>query len=223
MSLSTMINLRELVLESKKERLALRTSFQDEVEKRMENEISNFINRHKIEALVKKSALRGGHTITIPIRKPFRGWFHPTDFFVERKSTDDHLYVGLNYNQFVNRLKQHLEEEGSVSFRIHYEREPKSGQLRMNAIELDWESMVPLSVMIDFHYGGFIEINDFVENETFAQLIIRKALGPRDGTRVFIEDAGKNLNRIKVSRYHGKSVSLTVEQLQDEGSFDLNA
>ena len=93
----------------------------------------------------------------------------------------------------------------------------------MIALELDWESMVPLSVMIDFHYGGFIEIDDFVENETFAQLIVRKALGPRDGTRVFIEDAGKNLNRVKVSRYHGKSVSLTVEQLQNEEPFDLNS
>ena len=218
MNLSTMINLRELVLESKKERLALRTSFQDEVEKRMENDISTFIKRHKIETLVKKSALRGGHTITIPIRRPFKGWFYPTDFFVERKSTDDNLHVGLNYNHFVNHLKEH-----SVSCQIHYEHEPKSGQLRMNAIELDWESMVPLSVMIDLHHGGFIEIDDFVENETFAQLIIRKALGPRDGTRVFIEDAGKNLNRIKVSRYHGKRVSSTVEQLPAEGSCDLNA
>jgi hypothetical protein len=223
MNLSTMINLREIVLESKKERATLRTSFQDEVEKRMENEISNFIKRHKIEALVKKSALRGGHTITVPIRKPFKGWFHPTDFLVERKSTDDNLHVGLNYNQFVNRLKQHLEQEGSVSCRIQYEREPKSDQLRMNAIELDWESMMPLSVMVDFQYGGFIEVDDFVENETFAQLIVRKGLEPRDGSRVFIEDAGKNLNRIKVSRYHGKSVSLTVERAQNEGPFDLDA
>lgn len=223
MNQSTMINLKELVLESKNERVALRSSFQNEVEKRMENDISNFIKRHKIEALVKKSALRGEHTITIPIRRPFKGWHHPTDFFVERKSTDDNLHVGLNYNQFVDQVKQHLEQEDSVSCQIQFEHEPKSGQLRMAAIELDWESMVPLSVMIDFHYGGFIEIDDFVENETFAQLIVRKALSPRDGTRVFIEDAGKNLNRIKVSRYHGKSVSLTVEQLQNEESFDLNA
>ena len=93
----------------------------------------------------------------------------------------------------------------------------------MTEIKLDWESMVPLSVMIDFHYGGFIEVDDFVENETFAQLIVRKGLEPRDGSRVFIDDAGKNLNRIKVSRYHGKSVSLTVEQLQNEESFDLDA
>lgn len=223
MNQSTMINLKELILASKNERVALRSSFQNEVEKRMENDISNFIKRHKIEALVKKSALRGEHTITIPIRRPFKGWHHPTDFFVERKSTDDNLHVGLNYNQFVNQVKQHLEQEDSVSCQIQFEHEPKSGQLRMAAIELDWESMVPLSVMIDFHYGGFIEIDDFVENETFAQLIVRKALSPRDGTRVFIEDAGKNLNRIKVSRYHGKSVSLTVEQLQNEESFDLNA
>lgn len=223
MNQSTMINLKELVLASKNERVALRSSFQNELEKRMENDISNFIKRHKIEALVKKSALRGEHTITIPIRRPFKGWHHPTDFFVERKSTDDSLHVGLNYNQFVDQVKQHLEQEDSVSCQIQFEHEPKSGQLRMAAIELDWESMVPLSVMIDFHYGGFIEIDDFVENETFAQLIVRKALSPRDGTRVFIEDAGKNLNRIKVSRYHGKSVSLTVEQLQNEESFDLNA
>lgn len=223
MNQSTMINLKELVLASKNERVALRSSFQNELEKRMENDISNFIKRHKIEALVKKSALRGEHTITIPIRRPFKGWHHPTDFFVERKSTDDNLHVGLNYNQFVDQVKQHLEQEDSVSCQIQFEHEPKSGQLRMAAIELDWESMVPLSVMIDFHYGGFIEIDDFVENETFAQLIVRKALSPRDGTRVFIEDAGKNLNRIKVSRYHGKSVSLTVEQLQNEESFDLNA
>tara|TARA_B110000008_G_C16971744_1_gene564201 strand:+ start:2341 stop:3012 length:672 start_codon:yes stop_codon:yes gene_type:complete len=223
MNQSTMINLKELVLASKNERVALRSSFQNEVEKRMENDISNFIKRHKIEALVKKSALRGEHTITIPIRRPFKGWHHPTDFFVERKSTDDNLHVGLNYNQFVNQVKQHLEQEDSVSCQIQFEHEPKSGQLRMVAIELDWESMVPVSVMIDFHYGGFIEIDDFVENETFAQLIVRKALSPRDGTRVFIQDAGKNLNRIKVSRYHGKSVSLMVEQLQNEESFDLNA
>tara|TARA_B110000003_G_C16652392_1_gene534769 strand:+ start:5675 stop:6346 length:672 start_codon:yes stop_codon:yes gene_type:complete len=223
MNQSTMINLKELVLASKNERVALRSSFQNEVEKRMENDISNFIKRHKIEALVKKSALRGEHTITIPIRRPFKGWHHPTDFFVERKSTDDNLHVGLNYNQFVNQVKQHLEQEDSVSCQIQFEHEPKSGQLRMVAIELDWESMVPVSVMIDFHYGGFIEIDDFVENETFAQLIVRKALSPRDGTRVFIQDAGKNLNRIKVSRYHGKSVSLIVEQLQNEESFDLNA
>lgn len=223
MNQSTMINLKELVLASKNERVALRSSFQNEVEKRMENDISNFIKRHKIEALVKKSALRGEHTITIPIRRPFKGWHHPTDFFVERKSTDDNLHVGLNYNQFVNQVKQHLEQEDSVSCQIQFEHEPKSGQLRMVAIELDWESMVPVSVMIDFHYGGFIEIDDFVENETFAQLIVRKALSPRDGTRVIIQDAGKNLNRIKVSRYHGKSVSLIVEQLQNEESFDLNA
>ena len=223
MNQSTMINLKELVLASKNERVALRSSFQNEVEKRMENDISNFIKRHKIEALVKKSALRGEHTITIPIRRPFKGWHHPTDFFVERKSTDDNLHVGLNYNQFVNQVKQHLEQEDSVSCQIQFEHEPKSGQLRMVAIELDWESMEPVSVMIDFHYGGFIEIDDFVENETFAQLIVRKALSPRDGTRVFIQDAGKNLNRIKVSRYHGKSVSLIVEQLQNEESFDLNA
>lgn len=223
MNQSTMINLKELVLESKKERVALRSSFQDEVEKRMQKDISNFIKRHKIAALVKKSALRGGHTITIPIRRPFKGWFHPTDLFVERKSIDDNLRVGLNYNQFVTQVKEHLEEEGSVSCTIHYEEKPKSGQYRMTAIELDWESMVPLSVIVDFHYGGFIEIDDFVENETFAQLIVRKALAPRDGTRVFIEDAGKNLNRIKVSRYHGKSVSLTVEQLQNEEPFDLDA
>lgn len=223
MNQSTMINLKELVLASKNERVALRSSFQNEVEKRMENDISNFIKRHKIEALVKKSALRGEHTITIPIRRPFKGWHHPTDFFVERKSTDDNLHVGLNYNQFVNQVKQHLEQEDSVSCQIQFEHEPKSGQLRMVAIELDWESMVPVSVMIDFHYGGFIEIDDFVENETFAQLIVRKALSPRDGTRVFIQDAGKNLNRIKVSRYHGKSVSLTVERAQNEGPFDLDA
>lgn len=223
MNQSTMINLKELVLASKNERVALRSSFQNEVEKRMENDISHFIKRHKIEALVKKSALRGEHTITIPIRRPFKGWHYPTDFFVERKSTDDNLHVGLNYNQFVNQVKQHLEQEDSVSCQIQFEHEPKSGQLRMVAIELDWESMVPVSVMIDFHYGGFIEIDDFVENETFAQLIVRKALSPRDGTRVFIQDAGKNLNRIKVSRYHGKSVSLVVEQLQNEESFDLNA
>ena len=59
MTQSTMINLREIILSSKNERVALRSSFQDEVEKRMENEISNFIKRHKIEAFVKKSALRG--------------------------------------------------------------------------------------------------------------------------------------------------------------------
>ena len=93
----------------------------------------------------------------------------------------------------------------------------------MTEIKLDWESMVPLSVMVDFQYGGFIEVDDFVENETFAQLIVRKGLEPRDGSRVFIEDAGKNLNRIKVSRYHGKSVSLTVERAQNEGPFDLDA
>ena len=223
MNLSTKINLREIILASKNERVALRSSFQDEVEKRMENDISSFIKRHKIEALVKKSALRGMHTITIPIRRPFKVWHHPTDFFVERKSTDDNLHVGLNYNQFVNHLKQHLEEEDSVSCEIHYEHEPKSDRLRMTEIKLDWESMVPLSVMVDFQYGGFIEVDDFVENETFAQLIVRKGLEPRDGSRVFIEDAGKNLNRIKVSRYHGKSVSLTVERAQNEGPFDLDA
>ena len=72
MTQSTMINLREIILSSKNERVALRSSFQDEVEKRMENDISSFIKRHKIEALVKKSALRGMHTITIPIRRPFK-------------------------------------------------------------------------------------------------------------------------------------------------------
>jgi len=223
MNQSTMINLRELVLASKKDRDEMRSSFQNEVEKRMDNDVSKFIKNHKIESLVKKSALRGEHTITIPVRRSFKGWHHPTDFFVERKSIDDNLHVGLNYNQFVNQVKQNLEQEGSVTCQIHFEHEPKSSQLRMIALELDWESMVPLSVMIDFHYGGFIEIDDFVENETFGQLIVRKALGPRDGTRVFIEDAGKNLNRVKVSRYHGKSVSLTVEQLQNEEPFDLNS
>ena len=223
MNQSTMINLRELVLASKKDRDEMRSSFQNEVEKRMDHDVSKFIKNHKIESLVKKSALRGEHTITIPVRRSFKGWHRPTDFFVERKSIDDNLHVGLNYNQFVNQVKQNLEQEGSVTCQIHFEHEPKSSQLRMIALELDWESMVPLSVMIDFHYGGFIEIDDFVENETFGQLIVRKALGPRDGTRVFIEDAGKNLNRVKVSRYHGKSVSLTVEQLQNEEPFDLNS
>lgn len=217
------IDLKELVLASKMERVALRSSFQEEVEKRMGNDISRFIKSHKIETLVKKSALRGEHTITIPIRRPFKGWHHPTDFFVERKSADDNLHVGLNYSQFVNQLNQHLEQEGSVSCQIHFEHNLKSRQLRMIAIELDWESMVPLSVMIDFDYGGFIEIDDFIENETFGQLIARKGLRPRDGSTVFIEDAGKDLNRIKVSRYHGKSVRLTVERLHQDESYDLNA
>ena len=101
MNQSTMINLKELVLESKKERVALRSSFQDEVEKRMQKDISNFIKRHKIAALVKKSALRGGHTITIPIRRPFKGWFHPTDLFnAVRKG------MGLKLE---NTFRQHVE------------------------------------------------------------------------------------------------------------------
>ena len=223
MNQSTMINLRELVLASKKDRDEMRSSFQNEVEKRMDNDVSKFIKNHKIESLVKKSALRGEHTITIPVRRSFKGWHHPTDFFVERKSIEDNLHVGLNYNQFVNQVKQHLEQEGAVSCQIHFEHEPKSSQLRMISIELDWKSMVPLSVIIEFHYGGFIEIDDFVENETFGQLIARKGLEPRDGTQVFIEDAGKNLNRIKVSRYHGKSVSLAGAWVDQEESFDLNA
>ena len=217
-----MLNLREVVTTGTKERNEWRTTFRENVEKQMDSKISNFIHRLKIEPLVKKAALRGQQSITIKLRRPFMKWHHLTDYIVECKSIDNNLQYGLNYNQFLNEIKSNLEQEGSIQCQIKFEEDSKTNKLRMKSIVLNWESLVPLTLIINLPWGGFVEVDDFIENETFGQMITRLGLHPRDGTNVSIEDEGKNLSRIKVSRYHGKMVNFVVEREHVAESFDLD-
>lgn len=217
-----MLNLREVVTTGTKERNEWRTTFRENVEKQMDSKISNFIHRHKIEPLVKKAALRGQQSITIQLRRPFMKWHHLTDYIVECKSIDNNLQYGLNYNQFLNEIKSNLEQEGSIQCQIKFEEDSKTNKLRMKSIVLNWESLVPLTLIINLPWGGFVEVDDFIENETFGQMITRLGLHPRDGTNVSIEDEGENLSRIKVSRYHGKMVNFVVEREHVAESFDLD-
>ena len=92
----------------------------------------------------------------------------------------------------------------------------------MKSITLNWENLVPLTVIINLPWGGFLEVDDFVDNETFGQLITRLSLQPRDGSNVSIVEEGRNLGRVKVSRYHGKTVDFVIERNNEQEPFDLN-
>ena len=105
---------------------------------------------------------------------------------------------------------------------FYSEEDTKTNKLKMKSIVLNWKNLVPLTLLINLPWGGFIEVDDFIENETFGQIITRLGLHPRDGTNVSIEDEGKNLSRIKVSRYHGKTVNFVVEREHEAESFDLD-
>jgi hypothetical protein len=216
------LNLREVVTTGTKERNEMRTTFRENVKKQMDDKISNFIHRLKIEPLVKKAALRGQQSITIKLPRLFMKWHHFTDYVVECKSIDNNLQYGLNYNQFLNEIKSNLEQEGSIQCQIKFEEDSKTNKLRMKSIVLNWENLVPLTLIINLPWGGFLEVDDFIENETFGQIITRLGLHPRDGTNVSIEDEGKNLSRIKVSRYQGKTVNFVVEREHEAESFDLD-
>jgi len=218
-----MLDLKSVVIASREKRSALRESYAADVQKKLEGKIASFIQRHKIESLVQTAALQGKNSVTIPVRSSFKKWHHPTDYIAEKKSTEKNLSIGLNFNQYVGQIKKWLDDEGDVECHIHFEEDSKSGKIRMNQLEMSWKSLVPLTLIINFQYGGFQEVDNFIENETFGQLLIRLGLNPRDGTKVSIKDGGKNLNRIKVSRYHGKSVTLVPELPENGDSFDLDA
>jgi hypothetical protein len=217
-----MLNLREVVTTGTKERNEMRMTFRENVEKQMDGMINKFIHRHKIESLVKKAALRGEQSITIPLRRPFMKWHHLTDYVVECKSIDDNLQYGLNYARFLNEIESNLEQEGSIQCKIEFDQDGKTKRFRMKSITLTWENLVPLTVIINLPWGGFLEVDDFVDNETFGQLITRLSLQPRDGSNVSIVEEGRNLGRVNVSRYHGKTVDFVIERNNEEEPFDLN-
>ncbi|WP_338172722.1 hypothetical protein [Candidatus Poseidonia alphae] len=213
----------DIIEREREKREQSRLKLQSIAQNKLKNKISKLMKTHRFDKEIKKAAKAGKNSIDVKFRKKYVLNCDLSEPFIEISNKKRELSVSITFNQYIKSIEDHLFEEENIQGEVLIERDDDSHLTSISGVHIEWSSLTPLPLTLDFIWNPSVLIDEVTEDETFTELFARMGYLPRDGTRLVLKKGRRRVSQQqKVSSFFGTTLTVRPEHYNGmEEAFEL--
>ena len=213
----------DIIEKEQERREQCRLKLQGTAQSKLKNKISMLMKTHRFDRKIKTAAKAGKNSIDVKFRKKYILNCDLSEPFIEVSHKKRELSVSITFNQYIKGIEDHLFEEENIQGEVILEKIDDSSLTCISGVHIEWGSLTPLPLTLDFIWNSSVLIDDVEEDETFEELFERVGYLPRDGTRLVLKKGRRRVSQQqKVSSFFGITLTVRPEDYNEgEDAYDL--